>query len=442
MQLPEKLTYAWLRKQYLADPTCVKPIITALQEKAAEEDRDNVWIRRLTTQELGVYLDNLQKLNVEDYPLWGIPFAIKDNIDLAGIPTTAGCPDYSYLPRHSATVVQLLTDAGAIPLGKTNLDQFATGLVGTRSPYGAVHNSYDKEMISGGSSSGSAVAVASGSVAFALGTDTAGSGRVPAALNGLFGFKPPRGAISNAGIVPACASLDCVAIFAKELKLIQQVYETVAGFDLQDPWSRVRPQKPGKLTNVFIPKEEPTFFGRYVSDFAAGWQHAKQTLQGSKYPLKTLPYGPLARSAALLYEGPWVAERYASLAGFIQDHQNALLPEIASILMSARAPEQTAIAVFQGLHYLRSVRQQLFSTLTDGVLVTPTAAGVWSINDVQADPIGKNADMGRYTNFCNLLDLAALAVPVAQKGFPFGGTVFSRPDQTKLLFETAKVFAE
>ena len=235
---PDKLTITWIKASYKNGTLTPLELVEEIISRARQTKEKNIWITSPSLEFVKPYIEGLKEKNPKDYPLWGIPFAIKDNIDLVGIGTTAACEAYSYKPEESATVVQKLIDAGAIPVGKTNLDQFATGLVGTRSPYGEVHNALNPELISGGSSSGSAVAVALGMAAFSLGTDTAGSGRVPAALNGLVGYKPSVGAWSSKGVVPACASLDCITVFANNLGDAELVNELARGFDENSKWSK------------------------------------------------------------------------------------------------------------------------------------------------------------------------------------------------------------
>ncbi|MDR1713357.1 MAG: hypothetical protein LBR39_04310, partial [Coriobacteriales bacterium] len=275
-----------LRRAYAAGALSPRQVVDMLVAKSGEYDEYNVWIIPPAQMPLQSYLERLDNLDPGDtqrYPLWGIPFAIKDNIDLAGVCTTAGCPGYSYLPDKNATVVQRLIEAGAIPVGKTNLDQFATGLVGTRSPYGECCNALRPELLSGGSSSGSAVSVALGLASFALGSDTAGSGRVPAALNGIYGLKPPRGSWSNSGLVPACASLDCITVFANSLADLQLVDSVASGYDSNCPWSRDDLQRSGGgggdiVANsadlpavIYLPAEQPRFFGPFAQSYQQRW---------------------------------------------------------------------------------------------------------------------------------------------------------------------------
>lgn len=272
--VPDHLTIAGLHRAYEKGDLSPRDVAEAIIARAGEYASHNAWIVAPTWNFVNPYLEALESMEDEERaqkPLWGIPFAVKDNIDLAGVPTTAGCPAYAYTPEQSATVVAKLIDAGAFPVGKTNLDQFATGLVGTRSPYGECENALDPALISGGSSSGSAVAVALGMAAFSLGTDTAGSGRVPAALNGLVGFKPPLGSWSTAGVVPACASLDCVTVFARTLDDCEAVDAVASGPDEACAWSREFDSSAvGAFPRtVYVPRDEPNFYGSLAEEYRA-----------------------------------------------------------------------------------------------------------------------------------------------------------------------------
>jgi allophanate hydrolase len=358
--------------------------------------------------------------------LRGVAFAIKDNIDLAGVPTTAACPEYAYTPASSAPVVQRLMAAGAIPLGKTNLDQFATGLVGVRSPYGAPLNPFGAEYIPGGSSSGSAVAVAAGLVDFALGTDTAGSGRVPASFNNLVGLKPTKGLLSTRGVVPACRSLDCVSIFTRSVGEAAEVLAVAAAFDEKDPFSRVA-QPPvldeGWPPCVGVPRaDQLEFFGNANAGklFAASVEKWREL--GAK--IVEVDYAPFAAAARLLYEGPWVAERYAAIREFIEAKPEALHPVTRKIIEGARA--LTAAQAFAAGYRLAELRRQadkVWSVID--VLLTPTAGTIYKSAEVEAEPVKLNSNLGYYTNHMNLLDLCGLALPAGflPSGMPWGVTI-------------------
>jgi allophanate hydrolase len=379
--------------------------------------QDAVWISKVEAGSFAL------KPNL---PLSGLTFAIKDNIDLAGLPTTAACPAYSYSPEENATVVERLINAGAIPAGKTNMDQFATGLVGTRSPYGACSCVFDERYISGGSSSGSAVAVASRQVDFALGTDTAGSGRVPAAFNNLVGMKPTRGLLSTSGVVPACRSLDCVTILARTCGEAAKVFEIGQGFDPSDPYSRVA--NPGQgaapwASGAFrfgVPADHQLeFFGD--DEAAALYRKAVADLQSLGGRKIEIDYGLFRAAADLLYSGPWVAERLAAIGPFLENHAADMNPVVRDIIAGAR--RFSAVDAFLAEYKLRELRRATEPEWRRiDVLVLPTAGTIYTHEAVSADPVRLNTNLGYYTNFVNLLDLAAIAVPAGfrRNGLPFG----------------------
>lgn len=413
--------------QYRSGTLTPRGMIDDVLARLAANGDSNSWLHLLERDELYRYADRLATLAPDSLPLYGIPFAIKDNIDLAGAPTTAACPAYRYLPERSAFVVQRLIAAGAIPIGKTNLDQFATGLVGTRSPHGTPRNPYHADYIPGGSSSGSAAAVAAGEVAFALGTDTAGSGRVPAAFTNLFGIKPTRGLLSTAGVVPACRSLDCVSIFARDAADSRRVLAAAAGYDPADPWSRREAplaERAGQWPFVFgVPRpEQLRFFGNSEYERLFGAAVARlEDLGGYK---REIDFEPFAAAARLLYEGPWVAERYAALAEFITRHPKEFFPVTYEIIAGGTAA--SAVDAFRGMYRLQELRRRSETVWAEiDCLVTPTAGTIYRIAEVVADPLRLNANLGYYTNFMNLLDLAALAVPAGftAAGLPFGITL-------------------
>ncbi|MCD9026519.1 allophanate hydrolase [Cohnella silvisoli] len=442
--IPIDLTAAWLKENYAAGKITPKQVVTELIRRAEEDRGMNIWITPPTLELIQPYLDRLAALDPNQTPLWGIPFAIKDNIDLAGVPTTAACPEYAYTPSEHAVVVARLIAAGAIPMGKTNLDQFATGLVGTRSPYGETHNSLKEELISGGSSAGSAVAVARGQAVFSLGTDTAGSGRVPAALNKLVGYKPSLGAWSTKGVVPACASLDCVTVFARNTEEALTVDRAVRGIELTDPWSRLivmpKPHLPAKLV---LPLGELEFYGPYAELYRASWQQAVEHCKSLNIPIEYVDLDLFAKAAAILYEGPWVAERWAALGDFIEAHPGVAFPVTEAILRNGAGDKYQAATVFRAIHELQAYKMETRRMLKDAVLVLPTCGGTWSREQVRQDPIGTNRDMGKYTNHCNLLDLCAIAIPGedAAPGLPFGITLFALSDQEDLIVGAANLFA-
>jgi allophanate hydrolase len=377
-------------------------------------------------------------------PLHGVPFAVKDNIDVGGMRTTAACPDFAYTPKADATCVARLRAAGAIPVGKTNLDQFATGLVGVRSPYGVPRNTFDRKLIPGGSSSGSAVAVAAGLVPFALGTDTAGSGRVPAGLNNIVGLKPSLGVVSTAGAVPACRTLDCVSVFALTVDDAWAAFTAMAGPDIADPYTRDRP--PGALgpvppgLRIGVPtKDERVFFGDHVS--AAQFEAAIARFERLGAAIVEIDIEPFYETARLLYEGPWVAERYLAAQKLIASSPDSMHPVTREIILGGARPSATqAFAAFYKLEDLRGVRDHAFRQI-DALLV-PTMPTVYTIEQVLADPIQLNSRLGTYTNFVNLLDLCGLAVPASLRadGIPFGVTLLGLAGHDAALASLGRVF--
>jgi allophanate hydrolase len=413
-------------------------VLSAVLERIDAAPERHVWIERLSRERVLDYARQCMTRST-DLPLYGVPFAIKDNIDLAGVPTTAACPDFKYVPTQSAHVVQLLLDAGAIPVGKTNLDQFATGLVGTRSPYGACLNSFDANYIAGGSSSGSAVAVATGLVSFALGTDTAGSGRVPAAFNNLLGVKPSCGLLSTRGVVPACRSLDCVSIFALTAADAGAVLQAAQGFDTADPYSRVVPSIASRGAwqglRVAVPREEQLeFFGdaAYRELFAATCRSVAEL--GAE--LQVVDCSPLFDAARLLYEGPWLAERYAAAGEFIIAHPTAALPVTAQIILAGN--QASAVDCFRAQYRLKALQRTAQAVWREAaLLLLPTTGTHYTLAAVQEQPVRLNANLGRYTNFVNLLDLAALAVPAGftATGLPFGVTLIAPSGSDRTLLQ-------
>ena len=429
-----------LRRLFRERALTPSALVEQLHERLAGDDAHCIWITRLTLDQLLGCTRALEARDPESLPLYGIPFAIKDNIDLAGVPTTAGCPEYAYTPSQSATVVQRLIDAGAIPLGKTNLDQFATGLNGTRSPYGACRNSFDPDYIAGGSSSGSAVATALGLVSFALGTDTAGSGRVPAAFNNLVGLKPTRGLLSTAGVVPACRTLDCVSVFALTAADAQAVLDVAAGFDARDPYSRhARPGRalPAPRFRFGVPKTaQLEFFGN--REFAALFDVAVAQLTALGGERVEIDLAPFLEAARLLYEGPWLAERYVAIRDFIESKPEALHPVTRAVIEKGRAPSAAdAFAAMYRLAELRRTTEPILESVD--VIVTPTAGTIYRIAELEADPLQPNSNLGYYTNFMNLLDLAAVAAPTGftTAGLPFGITLFADAFRERALLDLA-----
>ncbi|OZI71210.1 allophanate hydrolase [Bordetella genomosp. 12] len=392
--------------------------------------QDNAWIAGLDTAGLAAQLAALaRRLNnaggdLERLPLYGVPFAIKDNIDAQGWATTAACPPFAYRPDADATVVARLRAAGAILVGKTNLDQFATGLVGTRSPHGAVSNSFDARYISGGSSSGSASVVARGLVPFSLGTDTAGSGRVPAGFNNIVGLKPTRGWLSTAGVVPACRTLDCVSVFALTVEDALAVADIAGGYDGADAYSRAEP--PGARLSWQAPPRlavpaQCEFFG----DEAARkvYEDALARLRALGAQIDTIDFAPFEALAELLYQGPWVAERFAAVQSIWREQPEALHPVVRGIVEQAQG--FSATDAFMAEYRRAALARRIQDTLAGfDALVVPTSPSIYTIAQLQADPVTLNSRLGRYTNFANLADLSALAVPAGMRddGLPAGIT--------------------
>jgi allophanate hydrolase len=402
-------------------------VMERLLEPCADERR--VWITRLSHDDVMARVAALDPAAIDSLPLYGIPFVIKDNIDLAGTATTAGCPAFAYTPPQSAFVVQRLVDAGAIPLGKTNLDQFATGLVGTRSPYGACRNSFNADFISGGSSSGSAVAVAAGLASFSLGTDTAGSGRVPAAFNNIVGLKPSNGRLSTRGVVPACRSLDCVSVFALTPADAASVLDAAEGYDAADPYSRKLGDY-GLLGHhglnglrVGIPRQgQLQFFGD--AEYARLFDAAVRGLESLGGNVKEIDFDPFLEAARLLYEGPWIAERYAAVGAFIDAHLDEVHPITRQIIEAGKRP--TAAAAFAGEYTRKKLLRQTEPVWSQiDFVATPTAGTIYRLAELEADPLRLNANLGYYTNFMNLFDLSGVAVPAGFRadGLPFGITL-------------------
>jgi len=416
--LPPMLDLATLRAAYAAGATPLEVMNTVIARKAASAD-PAIFLSTLPDDALLAAARDLMAAHpaANSLPLWGIPFAVKDNIDAAPLPTTAACPAFAYQPDRDATVVARLRAAGALMVGKTNLDQFATGLNGTRSPYGAPRCVFDTAYVSGGSSSGSAVAVASGLVSFALGTDTAGSGRVPAMFNNLVGIKPTPGLVPNTGTVPACASLDCITVMALCTADGLAVRRVLEGFDPADPYSRPAAPVclPASLRIGVLSGVEREFFGNAEVErlYDAAIARA-ETLGATVIPID---YAPFREAAALLYDGPWVAERLAAIEPFFETHAADMDPAVARIIGGATA--MTAADAFRGQYRLLTLRRRTDAEWARvDILMLPTAPTTHTVAAMQADPIRLNARFGRYTNFVNLLGCAAIAVPT---GFDAAG---------------------
>jgi allophanate hydrolase len=416
------MTIAGLLDEYRAGRSRPEHVVERIFATIRSEGLAPIWI---SIADESKAIERARQVDLE-LPLAGVPFAVKDNIDVAGLPTTAGCPSFAYEPDRDATVVRRLLEAGAVVIGKTNMDQFATGLVGTRSPYGACVSVFDSRYISGGSSSGSAVAVARQLSAFALGTDTAGSGRVPAAFNDLVGLKPTRGVVSTLGVVPACRSLDCVSIFANTVADSRVVWEIAGGFDAADPYSRAYDSSLGAA---------PWTAGSFrvgVPDAAAleffGDTEARQLFDAAAARLRdvggepvAIDFAPFREAAALLYSGPWVAERFAAVGSFVSGAHAGINPVVRDIVLSAT--RHTAVDAFRAAYRLEELKRAANEQWGRmDVLLLPTTGTIYRHEDVEANPIALNTNLGYYTNFVNLMDLAALALPagVRSNGLPFG----------------------
>ena len=426
----DSLAIGALRARYLSRDLRPADMVTGIFERISARGDDKVWIDLYARQEVEARCEALENEDPAGLPLYGIPFAIKDNIDVGGHPTTAACPTFAYIAEQTAPSVESLLEAGAVLIGKTNLDQFATGLVGTRSPYGACANPFDETYIAGGSSSGSAVAVSAGLVSFSLGTDTAGSGRVPAAFTNIVGLKPTRGVISTRGVVPACRSLDCVSVLALTVDDARAVLRASAGFDAGDPFSRrpgdgpapPRTFGPGRCCFGVPRVDQLEFFGN--AEAARLFDEAVARLDRSAGDPIEIDIGPLLEAARLLYEGPWVAERYIAIRAIIEKHPEDVHPVTRGII--AAGAEPSAVDSFSAYYRLRDLRraaQGIWDRID--VLVTPTAGTIYTIKEVLDDPLRLNSNLGYYTNFMNLLDLAGLAVPAGfqENGLPFGVTL-------------------
>ena len=375
---------------------------------------DGTWLSTVPRDELIAAAAEIEnRPGARALPLYGVPFGVKDNIDVAGVPTTLACPDYAYLADATAPAVQRLLNAGALYVGKTNLDQFATGLNGTRTPYTVPRSVFGGELISGGSSSGSAVAVALGQVPFAVATDTAGSGRVPAAFNGVVGFKPSRGLISTVGLVPACKSLDCVSLMAGCIDDVDRVFDVMAARDHNDAWSRDRgPQYGGAPLRIGLPPEdELEFFGDDAMRSAHMAFRRRLTADGGNAAQTVdVPLGTFLEAGSLLYQGPWVAERLVEFGDFLAEQPESIHPVVREILSGA--VKYTAVDAFAALQLLQVLKARaavLWRSMD--VLVVPTIGTTFTVDELVAAPIERNTMLGHYTHFANLLDLCGVAVP-------------------------------
>src|SRR5271166_3605016 len=450
--VPGSLQIALLRNTYISGRISVAELLDRVLTRIAEWNDPALWISRtseIAVRNRGRRLDARAASDpalVESLPLFGVPFAIKDNIDVAGMPTTAGCPAFAYTPSETAPVVARLRDAGAVLLGKTNLDQFATGLEGTRSPYGVPRNPFDARFIPGGSSSGSAVAVAAGLVSFALGTDTAGSGRIPAAFNNIVGLKPTRGLLSTRGVVPACRSLDCVSVFALTAEDASAVFDVAACFDADDPLARAPDAavalRFGPRFRFGVPPwPDLEFFGDEQAKALLG--AAIVLLEETGGTRVETSFTPFRDAGRLLYDGPWVAERLHATQALLSENPSAVLPVTRSIIEGGR--DYSALDAYRAQYRLAALRRATDRVFAEvEVLLLPTAGTIYEAAAVAADPLRLNTNLGLYTNFANLLDLAAVALPAGfvRSGLPFGISLIAPAFRDSALLDLAARFQD
>jgi allophanate hydrolase len=431
VDMQDSLDFASLRSAYSEgrDP---RDTVALVYDRMAARGVDPTWLHVVPREKSLAAAAKLSGLP-RSAPLWGLPFAIKDNIDLEGAPTTAACPAFSHVARRSAHVVERLVAAGAIPIGKTNLDQFATGLVGVRSPYGVPQNTFDPRYIPGGSSSGSAVSVAAGLVSFALGTDTAGSGRVPAGFNNLVGLKPTKGLLSTTGLVPACRTLDVISIFALTVPDALAATRAAAGFDPADPYSRADADgvplvltAPPVRFRYGVPRpDQLRFFGDKEAE--RQYRAALDRLTALGGEAVEFDYAPFKETADLLYDGPWVAERYAAIEKLMREQPDDIHPTTRAVI--ANASKYDAVAAFRAFYRLEELRRRAAGVWQSiDVMALPTSGTIFTLDQLAAEPIRHNTELGYYTNFVNLLDLSALAVPAAIRtdGLPTGITLIGQ----------------
>jgi len=439
--VPFSLDIATLRSLYESGESTPERVIDEVYARIERYPHPSVWISRVDPHVAREAARALQSKDRRTLPLYGVPFAVKDNIDVTGIATTAGCPAFAFVPTESAFAVKRLIDAGAIFIGKTNMDQFAAGLVGTRSPYGACHNTFNPEYVSGGSSSGSAVAVAGGLVSFALGTDTAGSGRVPAAFNNLVGYKPSLGVISTHGVVPACRSLDCVSIFTLNVADATLTANVARGYD-------ARSFQPRTLKNSARPKDfrfgvpcesELRFFGDAEAERL--YREAIGSVEECGGRKVEIDYAPFRKTAELLYGGPWLAERFTAIAAFLKSNSSDIFPVTRQII--EKGGQVTGADAFNGLYALDALRTLAASEWEKmDCLLLPTAGTIYTLQQVESDPIALNSNLGYYTNFVNLLDCAGVAVPAGfrSNGLPFGVTFIAPAFSDAMLLDLGRCY--
>lgn len=443
MTLLDRRSASVIAQEVRAGRTSALAVMEETLKRLAAYDavQPQIWISRPSAEDLiaAAKAIDARVAAGEDLPLAGAPFAVKDNIDVAGSDTTAGCPAFVYRPDRSATVVDRLTAAGAICVGKTNLDQFATGLNGTRSPYGAPRNAYNLAYVSGGSSSGSSVAVAAGLVTFALGTDTAGSGRVPAAFQHLIGFKPSKGRWSNSGLVPACRTLDCITVFTNDSGDARLLDKIIAGFDAADAYSKPVADRPLACRRIGVPRrDQRAWFGDAESEYL--YDRALDRLGGLAEVVE-IDIAPLLEAAQLLYGGPWVAERAAALSGILTDDPDSIDPTVREVVQPGLTI--SAVELFNGIYRLAELKRHADMQWADiDLLAFPTTGSTYRVAELLAAPVALNSALGLYTNFVNLLDMAAVAVPAGSRanGTGFGITLIGPADTDRALLDIADVY--
>ena len=436
---------AALHNAYREGTTC-QAVVAEVYRRTKEIADPGIFIHLRDEADVVIEANALPPFDLKAYPLWGIPFAIKDNIDLAGTPTTAACPAYAYTPEEDAFAVSVLKAAGAIPIGKTNLDQFATGLVGVRSPYAPPKNAVDPSIVPGGSSAGSAVSVAHGIVTFALGTDTAGSGRVPAALNNIVGLKPTLGALSNSGVVPACRTLDTISIFARTVTDAWTAFQAANQYDGEDAFARkcAAPSltTPPPVIRVGVPDADTReFFGDEVQ--AASFDAALNDLSQIGAEIIELDFKPFYQVAEMLYEGAWVAERLSVIDDLLAKTPEAVHPVTRQIISGGTS--LTAVDAFRGIYRLAELKRRAEPLLDQvDMLCVPTIPTFYSVKDLEADPVGPNSRLGTYTNFVNLMDMCGIATPcgVREDGRPGSVTLLASAGRDAVIASLANALQQ
>ncbi len=440
MILKNKFNLNSIRELY--DDSSLSPLdlINDCYERIEKDSKDKIWISLRKRSEAIKIAELVSTSSRKNKPLWGIPFSVKDNIDVEGLATTAACPKYSYFPEQSSPVVQALENAGAICLGKTNLDQFATGLNGTRSPYGVCTSAFNDEYISGGSSSGSALSVAKKQVCFSIGTDTGGSGRIPAAMNNIIGLKPTKGTLSTKGFVPCCPSLDCPSVFALSVKDALEIAHIAFSDSKKDETLRYdfkrgnfQIQKIKERIKIRVPEDKQrNFFGN--KEARRLYENLLEKLREDDIEIITIDFSMFLEAGRMLFDGPWVAERYSSLYKFLMKNKNAVLDTTLKILENGQ--KWSGKDVFEAQERVKEIQHFLESELGfNEFLMTPTVGLLCKISDLKKDPIGLNSNLGYYSYFANILDLSGISIPAAfyENGMPFGVTIFGKA------FEDSKV---